>query len=97
MQMSSLSVSMNVFDDESAETDQIDKKIRSKNDVQQLNVDRIVWFLDNDVNDLIFLNRIDRFVDSQSIFETDQSFYLKSWWIIADMNICRAVKNSAVQ
>jgi translation elongation factor EF-1beta len=42
MQMSSLSVSMNVFDDESAETDQIDKKIRSKNDVQQLNVDRIV-------------------------------------------------------
>jgi translation elongation factor EF-1beta len=42
MQMSSLSVLMNVFDDESAETDQIDKKIRSKNDVQQLNVDRIV-------------------------------------------------------
>jgi translation elongation factor EF-1beta len=42
MQMSSLSVSMNVFDDEFIETDQIDEKIRSKSDVQQLNVDRIV-------------------------------------------------------
>ncbi len=56
MQMSSLSVSMNVFDDEFIETDQIDEKIRSKSDVQQLNVDRIVWSLDNDVNDLISLN-----------------------------------------
>jgi small nuclear ribonucleoprotein (snRNP)-like protein len=42
MQMSSFDVSMNVFSDESAETDQIDKKIRSKSDVQQSNVDRIV-------------------------------------------------------
>jgi hypothetical protein len=42
MQVSPLSVSMNVFGGEPAETDQIDKKIRSKDDVQQLNVDRIV-------------------------------------------------------
>ncbi len=39
IQMSSLSVSINVFDDEFVETDQIDKKTRSKKDVQQLNVD----------------------------------------------------------
>jgi hypothetical protein len=42
MQMSSFDVSVNVFSDESAETNQIDKKIRSKNNVQQSNVDRIV-------------------------------------------------------
>jgi hypothetical protein len=33
MQMSLFDVSVNVLSDESAETDQIDKKIRSKNDV----------------------------------------------------------------
>jgi hypothetical protein len=79
IQMSSLSVSINVFDDEFVETDQIDKKTRSKKDVQQLNVDWIIWFFDNDVNNFILLNRINRFVDSQSIFEINQVFYLNSW------------------
>ncbi len=97
MQISFFSVSVNVFSDESAETYQIDKKIRSKNNVQQSNIDRIVWSFNDDVNDLVFLNEINRFVDSQLIFRIDTAIKLKSWWIIADMNIWRAIKDSAVQ
>jgi hypothetical protein len=34
-------------------------------------------FLDKDVNDFVSLNKLDCFVDSQLILETDQAIYLK--------------------
>jgi hypothetical protein len=56
-----------------------------------------VWFFDNDVNDLVFLNWINRFVDSQLILRIDIAIKLKSRRIVANMNIWRAIKNSAIQ
>jgi hypothetical protein len=97
MQMTFLNISMNVFCCESAKTDKIDKKTRSKNKVKQSNVNRITWFFDNNMNCIILLDKINCFLDSQLIVEIDETIELKSRWIIANMNIWHAVQNSAVQ
>jgi hypothetical protein len=78
MQMTLFDISMHVFSWESAKTDQINKKIRSKSNVKQSNVDRIMRFLDKNINCVISLDKIDCLVDSQLIFEVDETIELKS-------------------
>jgi hypothetical protein len=97
MQMTLFDISMNVFNCESVETNWIDEKLRSKNNVRQSNVDRIMRFLDNNMNCVISLDKINCFVDSQLILEVDETIELKFRWIVADMNVWRAVKDSTVQ
>jgi hypothetical protein len=52
---------------------------------------------DNNINCVISLDKIKNFFDSQLIVEVDETIELKSRWIIADMNIWRAVQSLAVQ
>jgi hypothetical protein len=96
MQMTFFDTSMNVFNCESAKTNEIDEKTRNKNNFKQSNVDRIMKFFDNNLNCVIFLYRIDSFLDSQLIVRVDETIELKSRWIIANMNVWRTVQSSAV-